>query len=288
MIARNALRQVQNGLSQGMANKPGTDTTKGERIAKVMARAGLCSRRDAERWIVAGRVSVNGKKLASPAVVVTDDDNVLIDGKPLPAKQERRLWRYHKPAGLVVSHHDEKDRKSVFDALKSELDRVISIGRLDISTEGLLLLTNDGELARLLELPATGWVRRYRVRAHGKVDPKALEKLEDGITVDGVRYGPITVQLERTQGGNSWLTFALREGKNREIKNVCEHLGLTVNRLIRTSYGPFQLGDLKRGAVEEVSAKVLKDQLGGSHQPAKSRKMPANKKKPDAHRRRKK
>jgi 23S rRNA pseudouridine2605 synthase len=257
----------------------GKDDGRGERVAKVMARAGLCSRREAERWIADGRVSVNGEKLSSPAVTVTSKDTILVDGKPLPDREPRRLWRYHKPAGLVVSHRDEKGRKSVFDALRTELPRVVSIGRLDLNTEGLLLLTNDGELARKLELPATGWVRRYRVRAHGKVDADRLAALEKGLTVDGVRYGPITASLERVQGANCWLNFALREGKNREIKKVCEHLGLKVNRLIRVSYGPFQLGGMERGAVEEIAAHVIKQQLGEG-KPAQPRK------KSDAHRRR--
>ena len=255
---------------------------KGERIAKVIARAGLCSRRDAERWIEAGRVKVNGKILETPAVVVGDKDRIEVDGKPLPQKQRQRLWRYHKPAGLVVSHRDEKGRRSVFDALKAELPRVVSVGRLDINTEGLLLLTNDGELARRLELPATGWVRRYRVRAHGNVEPEALAQLKNGVTVNGVRYGPISAALEKVQGTNCWLSFALREGKNREIKLVCEHLGLKVNRLIRTSFGPFQLGDLKRGAVVEVAANVLADQLGAR----KDRKTTKPNRKPHADRRR--
>jgi 23S rRNA pseudouridine2605 synthase len=264
---------------------------KGERIAKVMARAGLCSRRDAERWVEAGRVSVNGKVLTSPAVTVTSDDAILVDGKPLPEKDRQRVWRYHKPAGLVVSHHDEKGRRSVFDALREELPRVISVGRLDINTEGLLLLTNDGELARLLELPATGWVRRYRVRAHGKIDQIRLDALKDGITVDGIRYGPISASLEKQQGANCWLSFALREGKNREIKRVCEHLGLKVNRLIRTSFGPFQLGELKRGTVDEIAPQVLKDQLGPARKTGTAKKT-GGKRKPSpggkhAHRRRK-
>lgn len=245
-----------------------TDTTdsrnapKGERIAKVMARAGLCSRREAERWIEAGRVALNGKTLTSPAVVVGESDTVVVDGKPLPQKEPRRLWRYHKPAGLVVSHRDEKGRRSVFDALRTELPRVVSVGRLDLNTEGLLLLTNDGELARKLELPATGWVRRYRVRAHGVADQDRLAALQNGVVVDGVRYGAINATLERVQGANCWLSLALKEGKNREIKKVCEHLGLTVNRLIRVSYGPFQLGELKRGAVDEVARHVIREQLG--------------------------
>jgi 23S rRNA pseudouridine2605 synthase len=235
----------------------------GERIAKVIARAGVCSRRDAERLIADGRVTLNGKRLSSAAVNVTPRDQIRIDGELLPEAETARLWRYHKPEGLVVSHKDPQGRPSVFDKLREQLPRVVSIGRLDINTEGLLLLTNDGELARLLELPATGWVRRYRVRAFGRADPQALEGLRNGIEIDGVRYGPIEARIDKEQGDNCWLTFAIREGKNREIKKVCEYLGLRVNRLIRTSFGPFQLGELPRGGLDEVPAKVLKDQLGG-------------------------
>lgn len=235
----------------------------GERIAKVMARAGLCSRREAERWIAEGRVAVNGRVLESPAVLVTETDDVRVDGKPLAAPERTRLWRYHKPAGLVTTHRDEKGRKTVFEALPPTLPRVISVGRLDLNSEGLLLLTNDGALARRLELPATGWVRRYRVRVHGKPDPAALAALAEGIAIDGVAYGPIDAKLDRTQGSNAWVTVALREGKNREVRRVFEHLALPVTRLIRVAYGPFQLGALPRGAVEEVPGKVLKEQLGG-------------------------
>jgi 23S rRNA pseudouridine2605 synthase len=237
-------------------------TFEGERIAKAIARAGLCSRRDAERLIAEGRVKLNGKVLASPAVNVTAKDDIRVDGKPLPQKEESRLWRYHKPAGLVTSHKDPEGRRTVFDALREQLPRVISIGRLDLNTEGLLLLTNDGELARLLELPATGWVRRYRVRAYGRLDPAALEKLSGGITLEGVHYGPIEAKIDKIQGDNAWLTIAIREGKNREVKKICDHLGLKVNRLIRISFGPFQLGDLERGAIAEVPARVLAEQLG--------------------------
>ena len=251
----------------------------GERIAKAIARAGLCSRRDAERLIAEGRVRLNGKVLASPAVNVTPKDNILIDGKPLPQKEDSRLWRYHKPAGLVTSHKDPEGRRTVFDALREQLPRVISIGRLDINTEGLLLLTNDGELARLLELPATGWVRRYRLRAYGRPDPAALERLKAGITIDDVHYGPIEAQIDKMQGDNAWLTIAIREGKNREVKKICEHLGLEVNRLIRISFGPFQLGDLERGQVAEVPARVLAEQLGRKiSTPASGRQKPARRK----------
>ena len=237
-------------------------TFEGERIAKAIARAGLCSRRDAERLITEGRVKLNGKILASPAINVTPGDEIQVDGRPLPQKENSRLWRYHKPAGLVTSHKDPEGRRTVFDALREQLPRVISIGRLDINTEGLLLLTNDGELARLLELPATGWVRRYRVRAYGRPDPVALERLKGGLTLEGVHYGPIEAQIDKMQGDNAWLSIAIREGKNREVKKICDHLGLTVNRLIRVSFGPFQLGDLERGQVAEVPARVLSEQLG--------------------------
>src|SRR5437763_13763620 len=235
-----------------------------QRIAKVLARAGLCSRRDAERWIAEGRVAVDGTVLTTPAVTVTPDSNIRVDGKPLPQPERARLWRYHKPAGLVTTHRDEKGRPTVFAALPAGLPRLISIGRLDLNSEGLLLLTNDGALARRLELPPTGWVRRYKVRVHGDVEPGRLAALEKGITVDGVAYGPIRASLERQQGSNAWIAMALREGKNREVRRVLEHLGLQVTRLIRLSFGPFQLGNLARGAVDEVPKKVLSEQLGSS------------------------
>ena len=235
---------------------------KGERIAKVLARAGLCSRRDAERWIEEGRVSVDGKLLTTPAVVVTPGSIILVDGKPIKEPEPSRLWRYHKPAGLVTSHKDEKGRTTLFESLPPELGRVISVGRLDLNSEGLLLLTNDGELARKLELPATGWVRRYKVRVHGTVDPERFLPLAQGVVIDGVRYGEIKVEFERQKASNAWVTVALTEGKNREIRRVFEHLGYVVTRLIRLSYGPFQLGLLPRGGVEEVPRRVLRDQLG--------------------------
>jgi 23S rRNA pseudouridine2605 synthase len=235
----------------------------GERIAKVIARAGICSRRDAERLIEQGRVQLNGKPLASPAVNVGPGDAVTVDGVPLPAPERARLWRYNKPAGLVVSHKDPQGRPTVFDKLKTQLPRVVSIGRLDLNTEGLLLLTNDGELERQLELPANGWIRRYRVRVYGKPDAEALAKLKDGVTIDNVKYGSIDAVIDKLQRDNAWLTVAIREGKNREVKKVCDHLGLRVNRLIRIAFGPFQLGDLVRGGLEEVPPKVLRDQLGG-------------------------
>jgi 23S rRNA pseudouridine2605 synthase len=239
-----------------------TATDKPERIAKRLARAGLCSRREAERWIAERRVAVDGHVLDSPAVTVSAASRITVDGKPLKPAEPARLWRYHKPAGLVTTHRDPAGRPTIFAALPKDLPRVISIGRLDLPSEGLLLLTNDGALARHLELPSTGWLRRYRVRAFGGVDKDALARLKDGVTIAGVRYGPIEATLDRVQGRNAWLTMALGEGKNREVRKVLEHLGLTVNRLIRVSYGPFQLGHLARGAVEEVTGKVLREQLG--------------------------
>lgn len=237
---------------------------RGDRIAKVMARAGLCSRREAENWIAEGRVKLNGRVLESPAVIVGPSDRIVVDGKPISAAEPPKLWRYHKPSGLLVSHGDPRGRPTVFERLPEELPRVVSVGRLDFNSEGLLLLTNDGGLARHLELPATGWSRRYRVRVFGVPRPEDLAKLADGITVEGVHYGPVTATVERLQGDNAWLVFSLKEGKNREVKRLCEHLGLQVNRLIRVSYGPFQLGDLTRGAVEEVPRRVLRQQLGRS------------------------
>jgi 23S rRNA pseudouridine2605 synthase len=245
-----------------MNDETGSGPGKGDRIAKVLARAGLCSRRDAERWIEEGRVAVDGKVLATPAVVVTPGSIILVDGKPIKEPEPSRLWRYHKPSGLVTSHRDEKGRPTLFDTLPPELGRVISVGRLDLNSEGLLLLTNDGELARKLELPATGWVRRYKVRVHGTVEPERFLALADGVVIDGVRYGEIKVEFERQKGSNAWVTVALTEGKNREIRRVFEHLGYVVTRLIRLSYGPFQLGLLPRGAIEEVPRRVLRDQLG--------------------------
>ncbi|TAZ28813.1 pseudouridine synthase [Rhizobium leguminosarum] len=235
---------------------------KAERISKVMARAGVASRRDIERMIMEGRVTLNGSVLETPVVNVTLADRIEVDGVPIRGIERTRLWLYHKPTGLVTTNADPEGRSTVFDNLPEELPRVMSIGRLDINTEGLLLLTNDGGLARALELPATGWLRRYRVRAHGEIDQDALDKLKDGIAVDGVLYGSIEATLDRTQGSNVWITMGLREGKNREIKNVLGALGLDVNRLIRISYGPFQLGDLPEGHVVEVRGRTLRDQLG--------------------------
>ena len=234
----------------------------GERIAKVIARAGVCSRRDAERLIEAGRVTLNGKTVKAAAVNVTAQDMIRIDGKVLPRKEEARLWRYHKPEGLVVSHKDPEGRPSVFDKLREQLPRVVSIGRLDINTEGLLLLTNDGELSRALELPSAGWIRRYRVRAYGKADDAMLAKIAKGVEIEGIKYGPVDAKIDQTQGDNVWLTIAIKEGKNREVKKLCEFVGLRVNRLIRLAFGPFLLGELKRGGLEEVPPKYLKEQLG--------------------------
>jgi len=234
----------------------------GERIAKVLARAGLCSRRDAERWIAGGRVAVNGKLLTSPALNVGPRDRVTVDGEPLPERERTRLWLYHKPKGLVTTARDPEGRRTVFSALPAELPRVVAVGRLDINTEGLLLLTNDGGPARILELPATGWLRRYRVRAHGKVTQAALDSLKEGVAIDGVMYGAVESTLDRVQGSNIWLTLGLREGKNREVKKLLAHLGLDTNRLIRISYGPFQIGDLTPGEVREIRGRVLRDQLG--------------------------
>jgi 23S rRNA pseudouridine2605 synthase len=234
----------------------------GERIAKVIARAGLASRREAEAWIAAGRVAVNGKPVASPALNVEARDRIEVDGQPLPMRERTRLFLYHKQRGLLTTHADPGGRPTIFSVLPKDLPRLISVGRLDLNTEGLLLLTNDGGLARALELPATGWLRRYRVRAHGSVAQAQLDSLRRGITIDGVRYGEIEATVDRPQGSNVWLTFAIREGKNREVKNVLGHLGLAVNRLIRVSFGPFRLGDLPEGAIEEVKTRTLRDQLG--------------------------
>jgi len=231
-----------------------------------LARAGLCSRRDAERYIADGRVAVNGRRLDTPAFNVTQKDNITVDGKPLAEPDPPRLWRYHKPAGLVTTNRDPQGRETVFQKLPPSLPRVNTVGRLDINTEGLLLLTNDGGMKRFLELPSTGWLRRYRVRAFGKADEARLQGLKRGIEIDGVRYRSIEASLERVQGGNVWLTMALREGKNREIKKVLEALELKVNRLIRLSFGPFQLGQLESGKVEEVPRRVLRQQLGKNWQ----------------------
>lgn len=234
----------------------------GERIAKIMARAGVCSRRDAEKLITAGRIAVNGKKITSPALNVGPDVLITLDGKPIPGAEPTKLWRYHKPAGLVTSHRDPGERPTVFSHLPPHLPRVVSVGRLDINSEGLLLLTNDGEMARRLELPAQGWVRRYRARLFGEVTQEALNRLAKGVTVDGVKYGPVTATLERAKGPYAWVMLSLKEGKNREVKRLMEHLGFQVARLIRVSYGPFHLGQMAEGTVDEIPPKVWREQLG--------------------------
>ena len=267
-----------------MSEKP--SLPKGDRIAKVMARAGLCSRREAERWIADGRVKVDGNVLTTPAHTVTAKSKILVDGKPLPEAEVSRLWRYHKPTGQVTSHSDPEGRDTVFEKLPDELPRVISVGRLDYNSEGLLLLTNDGELARKLELPKTAWARRYRVRVHGHVNEAALEKLKDGVTVDGITYGAIVARLDRQQGDNAWMTVSNHEGKNREIRKIMEHLNLTVNRLIRISFGPFQLGNLAQGGVEEIKGRTLREQLG--EVAPQTQKKPEPNKKPPVSRRPKK
>jgi 23S rRNA pseudouridine2605 synthase len=234
------------------------------RIAKAIARAGLCSRRDAERWIEDGRVKINGQLITSPARDVGPDDRIVVDGQPLREAEPARLWRYYKPRGLMTTHKDPEGRPTVFEKLPPTMPRVISVGRLDFNTEGLLLLTTDGALARHLELPSTGWLRRYRVRAWGKVEPEKLAALANGVTIDGVKYGGIDAAFDKQQGDNAWLTVALREGKNREVRTIMAHLGLEVNRLIRVSFGPFQLLEMQPGDVEIVKRRVLVDQLGKS------------------------
>ncbi len=241
-----------------------------ERIAKRIARAGVASRREAERLIGERRVSVNGKVIDSPALNVSEKDVILVNGKPLAAPEPVRMWRYHKPAGLVTTTSDEKGRATIFDRLPAELPRVLNVGRLDLNSEGLLLLTNDGDLKRKLELPATGWVRKYRVRAKGMPKDEDLEPLRRGVTVDGQAFRPMSVEIDRQQGANFWLTIGLKEGKNREIRRALETVGFSVSRLIRISYGPFQLGDLARGAVEEIRPKILRDQLGIKRDPTDS------------------
>lgn len=240
----------------------GGEAVDGERIARRLARAGVASRRDAEAMIAAGRITLNGKVVDSPALNVTSRDSIALDGQPIPAIERTRLFLFHKPAGLVTTNRDPQGRRTVFDVLPKELPRLMTVGRLDINTEGLLLLTNDGGLARMLELPETGWLRRYRARVHGKVDLAALEGLKEGIAVDGVFYGAVEAVLDREQGSNAWLTLGLREGKNREVRNILGALGLDVTRLIRVSYGPFQLGELAEGEVRELRGRVLRDQLG--------------------------
>jgi 23S rRNA pseudouridine2605 synthase len=261
-IRRRALAQTSFPERAGSISKRG-----GQRVAKLMARSGLCSRREAEAWIAEGRVALNGVALTDPAVNIKQDDELTIDGKPLAPRARTRLFLFHKPRGLVASVRDPRGRATIFDYLREhwpEGPRVVSVGRLDINSEGLLLLTNDGGLARILELPATGWIRRYRVRAKGQTSQAILDGLRGDVTIKGVTYGGIEAKLDRLQGANCWLTMALREGKNREIKRVLESIGLMVNRLIRISFGPFQLGDLTEGNMEEVRTRVLRDQLGPS------------------------
>ncbi len=245
-----------------MTRKPTTNSDGRERIAKAIARAGLASRREAEAWIAAGRVKVNGEVLKTPAVTVSLRDRIEVDGVLLPARERTRLFLYNKPRGLVTTNADPEGRPTIFQNLPENLPRVVSVGRLDINSEGLLLLTNDGGLARTLELPATGWLRRYRVRANGRTDQQRLNTLKKGVTVEGVRYGPIEAVLDSEKGANQWLTVGIREGKNREVRKVLAHIGLTVNRLIRVSFGPFELGDLKEGEVREVPTRALREQLG--------------------------
>ena len=233
-----------------------------QRLAKLMARSGVCSRRQAEEYILQKRVSVNGKIVSSPALNVDENDIILFDGEKLPQIEKTRLFLYYKPSGLVTTHKDEKGRQTVFDVLPASLPRLVSVGRLDLNSEGLLLLTNSGALSRQLELPENGWSRRYKVRVHGFVDKKKLAELEKGVTIDGVEYGKVKIEFEGQNSANAWLTITLCEGKNREVRKLMKYIGLEVSRLIRLSYGPFQLGSLKRGEVKEVPQKVLKEQLG--------------------------
>ena len=242
-----------------------TGAAGGERIAKRLSRAGLCSRREAERWIEAGRVAVDGSPISTPATLVGPDSRITVDGRAVAAPDRVRLWRYHKPRGLICTSRDPQGRETIFDRLPDTLPRVMTVGRLDLNSEGLLLLTNDGDIARRLELPSNGWLRRYRVRVHGRVEADRLARLADGVTVDGVKYGPVTARLDHVQRSNAWLTVALREGRNREIRHIMEHLNLPVTRLIRTAFGPFQLGNLRDGAVDEVPLKVINEQLGDAH-----------------------
>lgn len=239
-----------------------SESKKGERIAKRLSRAGVCSRRDAEKMIAEGRISVGGRVIVEPGTLVMPADFITVDGKAIPDVEPTRLWRFHKPAGFVTTARDEMGRPTIFDLLPPDFPRTISIGRLDLSSEGLILLTNDGELARKMELPSTGWVRHYRARAFGRVTQARLDTLADGCIVDKVVYGPIKATLEREQGDNVWVSIAITEGKNREVRRLLESVGLKVGRLIRTSYGPFQLGNLTRGHVEEVPRRVVREQMG--------------------------
>ncbi len=247
----------------------------GDRIAKVLARAGVASRREAERMIEAGRVAVNGKLIDSPALNVTAKDKIVVDGKPVSEPEPSRLWLYHKPSGLVTTTRDEKGRATIFDNLPEDMPRVMSVGRLDLNSEGLLLLTNDGGIKRKLELPSTGWLRKYRVRVNGRPKDEDFAPLRKGLVIDGERFLPMDVSLDRQQGANAWLTIGLREGKNREIRRAMEDIGYAVNRLLRVSYGPFQLGSLKPGEVEEIRRRVMRDQLGLDAEPETKPKRPA-------------
>lgn len=252
-----------------------TETPKGDRIAKVLARAGVASRREAERMIEAGRITVDGVKIDSPALNVGPKARITVDGKPMTPPEPPRLWLYHKPLGLVTTDSDEKGRKTIYEDLPEELPRVMSVGRLDLNSEGLLLLTNDGELKRKLELPSTGWLRKYRVRVNGRPQEETFEPLRKGLNLQGEVFQPMLVTIDRQQGANAWLTVGIREGKNREIRRAMEAIQLNVNRLIRVSYGPFQLGNLKVGAVEELRRKALKDQLGLSDEDLEAPGAPA-------------
>jgi 23S rRNA pseudouridine2605 synthase len=250
--------------NRSKSKSPTATAFEGERIAKRLARVGICSRRDAERLIEDGRVSVDGKVLTSPALNVTESNIIMVDGTPIDAPEETRVWRYHKSAGTITTARDPQGRPTVFEKLPPELPRVVSVGRLDFNTEGLLLLTNDGELARHLELPANAWLRHYRVRVYGDVNPKKLASLADGVTISGVHYEPMKVEIENTKeaGTNTWLSVTIREGKNREVRKIMEHMDLQVTRLIRTAFGPFQLGKLPRGGIEEVPRGPLRDSVG--------------------------
>lgn len=264
-------------------SQPNATPATGDRIAKVLARAGVASRREAERMIAEGRVAVDGKVLTSPALNIMGHEKITVDGDPIAEAEPERVWLYHKPLGLVTTHKDEQGRRTIFDALPEDLPRVMTIGRLDLNSEGLLLLTNDGDVKRKLELPSTGWVRKYRVRVNGRPTEETFAPLRRGIEVDGERFAPMVISLDRQQGANAWVTVSLKEGKNREIRRAMGAIGLTVNRLIRVAYGPFQLDDLKPGAVEELRRRVIRDQLGlEGAKPPEARKTPARRRKPDA------